>query len=545
MSSDAFVGRSPLRLMVAGYINLNVIDGSAFFLAGVTAMCSRYPGVEVTLVAATPLGNLEVVAEVMGLPNVTVIDPWRHPVGAELGLRGGWMRREQYGQVLAALDARDPFDAVLVRDNDAALHFLEARPEAVDRTTVYLTGVRHVGEGLEATVAGQLDALHRLGVRSCVQTPVMREALAASGFVRLAEAATVLPPHVPDSDGSFDEVHLSRPQPTRLVYTGKFVADWIPDRILAGVKAAASVVPELHLDVAGDQFRDDPHDPLFVDNVKYLLESSPAITWHGRLPRQEARDLIRSADIGISWRSAALDSSTELSTKLLEYGALGKPVIVNRTVMHESLLGCDYGSYANSSSDFRRLLLELPTSVQRLREDAERCYEAARPHWYSSVAPGFLDSVGCRPSSERGVVSVEYERLRQGMALPDGTAPLVRPVLRGRFLDLVPDVCGVPADQALARASMMRDWQEAAARARQPVRAVVVSVPAPTDEVSSKELDTARKEVALLTRKLDATREQRDAARRQLDNLRRSKLGRAQRAVWKARSMMRPSGGEG
>lgn len=42
------------------------------------------------------------------------------------------------------------------------------------------------------------------------------------------------------------------------------------------------------------------------------------------------------------WRDAALDASPEISTKMLECSALGTPPLLNRTTMHEQLLGADY-----------------------------------------------------------------------------------------------------------------------------------------------------------------------------------------------------------
>ena len=56
-------------------------------------------------------------------------------------------------------------------------------------------------------------------------------------------------------------------------------------------------------------------------------------------------------DIGLSWRHPDLDASLELSTKVLEFGQLGLPVILNRTPMHEALLGADYPLFAASLDD--------------------------------------------------------------------------------------------------------------------------------------------------------------------------------------------------
>src|ERR1700680_2428652 len=71
----------------------------------------------------------------------------------------------------------------------------------------------------------------------------------------------------------------------------------------------------------------------------------------GPRPRQEARQPAASCHIGLSWRDQSLDASLELSTKVLEFGLLGLPVILNRTPLHEELLGADYPLFARDLSD--------------------------------------------------------------------------------------------------------------------------------------------------------------------------------------------------
>ncbi|MGH3267399.1 MAG: glycosyltransferase family 1 protein, partial [Trebonia sp.] len=78
---------------------------------------------------------------------------------------------------------------------------------------------------------------------------------------------------------------------------------------------------------------------------------TPGVIWHGGQPRAEAMRLAAAGDVGLSWRHPELDSSLELSTKVLEFGQLGLPVILNRTPMHEALLGADYPLFAASIDD--------------------------------------------------------------------------------------------------------------------------------------------------------------------------------------------------
>jgi hypothetical protein len=107
------------------------------------------------------------------------------------------------------------------------------------------------------------------------------------------------------------------------------------------------------------------------------LESTPGLVWHGGHPRAEAMRVTSGCDIGLSWRHPDLDASLELSTKVLEMGGLGVPVVLNRTPMHENLLGADYPLFANTEQEVVDVLVDAadPATYARARD---RCLEAAR-----------------------------------------------------------------------------------------------------------------------------------------------------------------------
>ncbi|MDQ7864824.1 hypothetical protein RCO48_38140 [Peribacillus frigoritolerans] len=89
--------------------------------------------------------------------------------------------------------------------------------------------------------------------------------------------------------------------------------------------------------MAGDKFKWVKDDSQFKEEAAYLLKNTDGLTWYGALTRENAQQLIVNSDIGITWRSEEMDSSLELSTKLLEYGILRKAVIMNPTKMHMKL----------------------------------------------------------------------------------------------------------------------------------------------------------------------------------------------------------------
>ena len=123
---------------------------------------------------------------------------------------------------------------------------------------------------------------------------------------------------------------------------------------LPSLLASRGVPAEVHM--VGDKVHDDPRDAGYKRRMRAALgevgtPAVPGVIWHGRQPRAEAMRLAASCDIGLSWRHPDLDASLELSTKVLEFGQLGLPVILNRTPMHQALLGADYPLFAASLDD--------------------------------------------------------------------------------------------------------------------------------------------------------------------------------------------------
>jgi glycosyltransferase involved in cell wall biosynthesis len=152
----------------------------------------------------------------------------------------------------------------------------------------------------------------------------------------------------------------------RLVYTGKFAPRWNTYEMtqLPELLAQQGVRAELHM--VGDKIHNDPDDPGYNRRMRAALGDPPpdgasastplpvpanGVVWHGGHSREDAMRIAAAADIGMGWRHPSLDASLELSTKVLEFGLLGLPVILNRTPMHEALLGADYPMFARDLDD--------------------------------------------------------------------------------------------------------------------------------------------------------------------------------------------------
>src|SRR5690606_31332888 len=151
-----------------------------------------------------------------------------------------------------------------------------------------------------------------------------------------ANATVLLPPMVPPL---FADVDRREPDPParpirRLFYAGKFAPRWGFLETVAAFEDLRRDHPDLELHVAGDKIHNPPDDPEYRPAVEAALRETPGLVWHGGVTRAQVAELLADADLALSARHRALDDSLELSTKILEYGVAGVPVVLNRVPMH-------------------------------------------------------------------------------------------------------------------------------------------------------------------------------------------------------------------
>jgi glycosyltransferase involved in cell wall biosynthesis len=380
--------------LVYGDVDLNLLDGSAIWLQSVTQALTA-AGCAVTLVLKAPVRTDRLVAPLLAMEQVTVRMPHAEVSGAS-GTQlpaGGAAPRTPRGApdgktsasgtqifsgmgidpdasltvaqavaVLAAIDAEHQHDLVVLRGR--ALVSAAAKDGAFDgRLWSYLTDVPQAIPAVTPQAAEDLARIATSSAYLLCQTEELRCFLEGS-IAAACGKAVLFPPVLPleTARRSPQRPPLSPASPFRLVYTGKFAPRWNTLEMtgLPALLAKRGVPAEL--DMVGDKIHDDPNDPSYKRRMRAALgavagaaapgsSGAPGVVWHGGKPRAEAMRLAAAADIGLSWRHPELDASLELSTKVLEFGSLGLPVILNRTPMHEALLGADYPLFAASLDD--------------------------------------------------------------------------------------------------------------------------------------------------------------------------------------------------
>lgn len=364
---------------IAFYVpaNLNVIDGSAIWVATVCATLLVDPGAVVTLPMRVAERRDVVTSALRALGRVDLVPP---PADADPA------RGASNAQVLDGLEAMDreaPFDVVLLRSYDLCLEAIE-RPRFRGR----LLSCYVLEPERDTTDPRYLADLARIADASryvVCQSEEMR-----SLFESLVPAATgrtiLLPPAIPGATA------VPLPDPTRvthrLLYTGKFHPFYPVGLMVEFLRELRREIPDLEFHVAGDKIRRTPADPDYATNLERDLSTTPGVVWHGGMTRQAVEQLLASGGVALSlWDHHHGSEMNDLviSTKLLDYCSVGLPVILNRTVAQEAMLGADYPLFVARPDEALGLLRRVLSDSSLYEAAARRTWAASRRFTYEAV----------------------------------------------------------------------------------------------------------------------------------------------------------------
>ncbi len=342
------------------------------------------------------------------------------------GLTGTGISPVQASRLLTMLDAERRHDLLVLRGRRAA--FQVATGGGFDgRLWTYLTDIPQSAFELDAGAVAELTRIAQSCRYLLCQTEELRCFLEAAVPAACGKCE-LLRPVVPPLELKEPRVP-GRAGFLRLVYTGKFAPRWNTYEMtqLPRMLAARGVRAQIHM--VGDKIHDDPADPGYSRRMRRVLGSAAAdmaapvaangVAWHGGRPRQEAMRIAAACDIGLGWRHPTLDASLELSTKILEFGSLGLPVVLNRTPMHEALLGVDYPLFAASQEDVIEVVATCAADPEVAKLAASRAAAAADGFSLERAvgclggllrrtfpAGGTVSSAGTAPDSSAGTAPV-------------------------------------------------------------------------------------------------------------------------------------------
>ncbi|WP_344972771.1 glycosyltransferase [Salinactinospora qingdaonensis] len=326
-------------------------------------------GCEVTLVLKAPVTTDRMLEPFLETPGVTLRRPYEEQLLADVGPRG--LTPEQAVTLLTRLDADSAFDLVVVRGR--RLSVLAAHESQLEgRLWTYLADIPQRVTDLVSTAVSELTDIAVASRFLLCPTGHMRDFLesnvpAACGKSVLFPPVTAVPAGVaaPGAPG----------RPLRLVYAGRFAPRWNTLELteLPEALSERSIPAELH--VIGDRMQRESPD--WDRRVTKALQETPGVTWHGGQSRAAALRLASDCHVGLAWRSPELAAGLELPVTVPEFGALGLPVVLNHTPMHEELLGADYPLFAGDDTESVVDALTLATDPRVYTWAAQRCAQAA------------------------------------------------------------------------------------------------------------------------------------------------------------------------
>lgn len=366
-------------IILYGDINLNIIDGSATWLVSLAETLALTSS-QVHVVLKAHVFTDRLLRRLASHPHVTIHPAVSAKDSTAMTLDEAVDRLEEISLAIGA-------SAVIVR-GAAAADACGGSPILSKRLWSYVTDFEFPVTAMTPT---KLDQMRRISTRSrrvFTQTEESRSYLET--IVPEAAGKTLLmTPTVPDDFFVDLSSATKATSPLKLIYSGKLHPEWRTLEMMAIPNAMANAGIPATLTVLGDKFQSA--DASWVDAMRSALETpDDGTSWLGGLSREEAVGLVAQHDVGLSWRSSALNTSLELSTKVLEYAAAGTPPLLNRTAAHETLLGPDYPLFIDDDhlDAVARTLRNALDSIDQIRNQAQR---SARPYSSSATAARLED----------------------------------------------------------------------------------------------------------------------------------------------------------
>lgn len=371
-----------VRIALYGDVNLNVVDGSSVWLQSVATALSLQPRNAVTVLCKVGEQRDLLTAPLRKLPGVTVVNP----IG-EGWVPGNELSRNQALDMLERLDAEQRFDIFILR-GFAVCHAAAIRKRGAfhERLWPYLTDIPQRPEELTSEIKIQLETIAGAARFLLCQTEQLRSYL-ESWIPGAAGKAVLLDPMIPDElpARAAPPAPIPDGRPLRMIYVGKYAPMWNTYEMTTAVTSLRAAGCEVELHMVGDKIHEPGEQPNWARRMERALTSTKGVIWHRAMPRTRALAMLAEHDLALGWRAPGLDDTLELSTKLLEYGAVGIPAVINRTTMHEELLGTDYPLYANTSQELEQAVIAARDADVR-RISVERLANLARNHGFRAVS---------------------------------------------------------------------------------------------------------------------------------------------------------------
>ena len=378
------------RILVYGDIDMNLLDGSSIWLNSLIQVLARSPSNEVHLLLKSPVRRDLLLQDLRRLPNVRLAESFgRFSLRSRRGLTP-----ERALRTIKHMRAAQPFDWIVLRGNDLCIKAVEELDKPQQIIPYFATTRGMISHEDKRALEQVHDKVRVIFLQTKELKGIFLDAVGAT-----PDKIAVLPPMVPDfseQEPGFRNINNA------LVYVGKFSRDYLIYESLRAFEKLGQA--GYRFNIAGDKFHREPG--VSKRRLVRMMNETPGVHWKKALPRDEVSRLIERSDLGLCWRSRVIDNeqSAELSTKLLEYGRLGKPVLLRRIPIHERLLGDDYPFYVDSEADLMEKVRLAFEDEQAYEKGARKTYSASRAHSFGNVSrriQPILDQLGAADGATR------------------------------------------------------------------------------------------------------------------------------------------------
>lgn len=370
------------RAIVYGDSSLNIIDGSSIWLTSIAQILSSIFD-EVHVLSKATITEPHLVSSLIDNPAITLHPPLhgdQEPAGESYSLTP-----QEAAERLERLTVDLSPQMVLVRGFEACAA-TSKRKLVANRLFSYITDLQFPPNRLTVKGITRLRNIAGASKRMFAQTEASRSYLEAVA-PEAAGKTLLLPPMVPEyffRDRPNDNYQVDTTNILSLVYAGKFARDWRTLEMLEIPRLLRERGVNATLTVIGSKFQNEPTEPRWRIQMEEALRRADAdedsgVSWVGPATRKEVARIISNADIGLGWRAPVLDSSLELSSKILEYGASFAAPLLNKTADHTDLLGHNYPLFISEDSP-EHVADTIVTNLQRIGEARTAARDIADLH---------------------------------------------------------------------------------------------------------------------------------------------------------------------
>jgi hypothetical protein len=355
------------RVLLYGDGNINLIDGSTIWLVSMAQVLARTNS-HVTLLLKARIISRKMLEPLAGLDNVTVVDPFEGlgdsiPPSKLLSVK-------EVAQRVVELDRAHRFDKIISRGFAISNELARTR-EFDGRFWPYVIDLPEPGVEPTPERLRDLEEISLASERMLVQTEDSRSYMEYRVPASVGKCV-VINPMIPDELAPLPGRSVSPAGQLKGVYAGKFAEGWKTLELCEVPRLLGERGVRMSLSMIGDKIMHSHRNPTWRSRMKTAVTTSPGVEWAGGLSRDDATAYSKTADIGFSWRSQELDSTHELSTKVLEYCAMGVAPVLNRIAAHVDLLGKDYPLFVDATTE------SVLDAVERVARDADLLEDARK-----------------------------------------------------------------------------------------------------------------------------------------------------------------------